>query len=261
MFDKKYMFCFGIILLILVSGCTSTITEEEQITDSSLQDIKDKGTLVVGIDAPFGVMEFYDESGNLVGVDIDLAKEIASAIGVDLEHKNMPFDELFDAVKTEEVDVIISTVTITPERQETMLFSIPYFDGGNVVVGRSEHRDMKLPEDLLDKKVGVLKGTTGDAFASELIGDSLVVRYLTNDERKQALSNGEIDVTVIDYIAAIDLVKNNPSLEIIGKPLNQAYYGVITKLGNDALMEEINRILREMKRRGRLKEIIDTYVK
>ena len=172
-----------------------------------------------------------------------------------------PFDDLFDAVKNEEVDVIISTVTITPERQETMLFSIPYFDGGNVVVAGSEYRDMKLPEDLQDKKVGVLKGTTGEAFALEYLGDSLVTSYLTNEERKQALLNGEIDVTVIDYIAAIDTVSEYPSLEIIGEPLNQAFYGVITKLGNDALMGEINRILREMKRSGRLKEIIDTWVK
>ena len=92
MLDKKYIFYFGVILLIVIAGCTTT--EEKQITDSSLQDIKDKGTLVVGIDIPFGVMEFYDESGNLVGVDIDLAKEIASEIGVDLEHKNMPFDRI-----------------------------------------------------------------------------------------------------------------------------------------------------------------------
>ncbi len=259
MLDKKYIFCFGIVLLILVAGCTTT--EEKQITDSSLQDIKDKGTLVVGIDAPFGMMEFYDESGNLVGVDIDVAKEIASAIGVDLEHKNMPFDELFDAVKNKEVDVIISTVTITPERQETMLFSIPYFDGGNVVVAGSEYRNMKLPEDLRDKKVGVLKGTTGEAFALEYLDASLVTGYLTNEERKQALLNGEIDVTVIDYIAAIDSVSEHPELEIIGEPLNQAFYGVITKLGNDSLMEEINRILRELKRSGRLKEITDTWVK
>jgi ABC-type amino acid transport substrate-binding protein len=255
---QKYLPFFGIALVLLIAGCTTT--EEKQATDSSLQDIKDKGTLVVGLDAPFGVMEFFDESGNLVGVDIDVAEEIASAIGVDLEYKNMPFDELFDAVKNEEVDVIISTVTITPERQETMLFSIPYFDGGNVVVAGSEYRDMELPEALLDTKVGALKGTTGEAFILDYAGPSLVTSYVTNEEMNEDLLAGDVDVIVIDYIAAIDLVKKYPSLEVIGGSLNQAYYGVITKLGNDALMEEINKILREIKRSGRLKEITDTWI-
>jgi len=236
------------------------LTENKIATDPSLANIQEKGILVVGVDAPFGVMEFYDESGNLVGFDIDLAKEIASAIGVDLEHKNMPFDELFDAVKNEEVDVIISTVTITPERQETMLFSIPYFDGGNVVVAGSEYRDMKLPEDLRDKKVGTLKGTTGEAFVLEYAGPSLVTSYLTNEEMNKALLNGEIDVTVIDYIAAVDLVKKYPSLEIIGEPLSQAFYGVITRLGNKALMDKINEILRDMKISGQLDQIKNKYL-
>lgn len=260
MLDKKYIICFGIILLFAISGCTTTITEEEQITDFSLLDIKEKGKLVVGMDIPYGVMEFFDESGNAVGIDIDIAKEITSKIGVELEIKTMPFDDLFGAVKNEEVDVVISATTITLERQEEMLFSIPYFDTGLVVVIGIDNKDINVPDGLKDKKVGVLKGTTGEDFALEYLDPSLVTSHITNEERKQALLNRETDAIVIDYIAAIGLVKKYSSLKIVGEPLNQEFYGIITKLGNKALIDEINKILRELKMSGKLKEINDRWV-
>ena len=246
-----------VLMLVFIAGCV----EEDKETDTSLSDIKAKGTLLVGIDIPYGVMEFFDDSGNAVGVDIDIAKEIISEIGVELEIKTMPFDDLFAAVKNEEVDVLISAITITPERQEKMLFSIPYFDGGLVVVVGTDNKDISVPEGLKDKKLGVLKGTTGEAFALGYIEPSLVTSHITNEEREQALLNGETDAIVIDYIAAIDMIKEHSSLKIVGEPLNQEFYGVVTKLGNNALMEEINGILREMKRSGRLKEITDKWVK
>ncbi len=253
MLDRKVVI-FGVflVLLVITSGCTGTQT---QTGDLSLSVIKERGKLVVGADVPYGVMEFFDESGNPVGIDVDIAKEIISKIGVELEIKTMPFDDLFGAVKNEEVDVVISAITITPERQEEMLFSIPYFDGGLVVVVGSDNRDINVPEGLKDKKVGVLKGTTGEDFALGYIGPSLVTSHITNEEREQALLNGETDAIIIDYIAAIDLVKKHPSLEIVGGPLNQEFYGIATKIGNNALMDGINEILRELKRTGRIDEI------
>ena len=246
-----------VLMLVFIAGCV----EEDKETDASLSDIKAKGTLLVGIDVPYGVMEFFDDSGNAVGVDIDIAKEIISEIGVELEIKTMPFDDLFAAVKNEEVDVLISAITITPERQEKMLFSIPYFDGGLVVVVGTDNKDISVPEGLKDKKLGVLKGTTGEAFALGYIDPSLVTSHITNEGREQALLNGETDAIVIDYIAAIDMIKEHSSLKIVGEPLNQEFYGVVTKLDNNAFMEEINGILREMKRSGRLKEITEKWVK
>lgn len=255
MFSGKYevfAVCIGLLVLLVISGCTTTDTGTG---DTSLSDIKARGKLVVGADIPYGVMEFFDESGNPVGIDVDIAKEITSKIGVELELKTMPFDDLFGAVKNEEVDVVISAITITLERQEEMLFSIPYFDAGLVVVVGSDNKDINVPEGLKDKKVGVLKGTTGEDFALEYVGPSLVTSYITNEERKQALLNGETDAIIIDYIAAIDLIKEYSSLEIVGEPLNQEFYGIITKIGNNALMDEINKILRELKRTGRIDEI------
>ena len=117
---KICILCLAIALIFLV-GCEQMPVQEQEAGDSSLADIKEKGKLVVGSDIPYGIMEFYDDSGKAVGIDMDLANEIASQIGVEMEVKTMPFNDLFDAVKSGEVDIIASAVTITEERQKEML--------------------------------------------------------------------------------------------------------------------------------------------
>ncbi len=231
--------------------------EEGKPTGSSLSDIKERGKLVVGVDIPYGVMEFYDESGKPVGIDMEIAYEIASRIGVSMEVNTMPFSELFDALKDGEVDVLISAVTITPERQKTMLFSVPYLNAGMSIAIRKDNGDITSLENLKDKRVGVLKGTIGEELVlkSAYFDPSLVISYEKNDERLQDLSDGKLDAIVVHF-----LIKDLPSLKLVGEPLSESYYGVVTKLNNTALMDEIDKALRALKRSGKLDEIKRKYV-
>ncbi|MCP4420319.1 MAG: transporter substrate-binding domain-containing protein, partial [Chloroflexi bacterium] len=158
------IFLLSLILLFVtaVIGCGGSgdiMVEEDLPTDASLNDVKAKGTLVVGVDIPYGVMEFYDESGNATGIDMDIARGISSQLNVTLEIKTMPFADLFGALKGGEIDVVISAVTITPERQETMLFSAPYLDAGMSIAVKNDNTDINSLKDLDGKRIGVLKGT------------------------------------------------------------------------------------------------------
>ncbi len=231
--------------------------EESTVADSSLSDIKERGKLVVGVDIPYGVMEFYDASGKPVGIDMDIANEVAARIGVAMAVNTMPFSELFDALESGEVDVVISAVTITPERQETMLFSVPYLNAGMSIAVRKDNVDITSLENLNDKRVGVLKGTIGEELIlqSEYIDPSLVTSYEKNDERLQDLSDGTLDAIVVHF-----LIKDLPSLKLVGEPLSESYYGVVTRLNDTALMNEIDKTLRELKRNGTLNEIKQKYV-
>ncbi len=231
--------------------------EEGAPTGSSLSDITERGKLVVGVDIPYGVMEFYDTSGKPVGIDMEIAYEIASRIGVTMEVNTMPFSELFDALKDGEVDVLISAVTITPERQKTMLFSAPYLNAGMSIAVQKDNVDITSLENLKDKRIGALKGTIGEELVlkSKYIDASLVRSYEKNDERLQDLLNGKLDAIVVHF-----LIKDLPSLKLIGEPLSESYYGVVTKLNNTALMDEINTTLRALKRSGKLDEIKRKYV-
>ena len=225
--------------------------------DTSLSDIKDKGKLVVGVDIPYGVMEFYDKSGKATGIDIDIAKEIASRMGVKIELSTMPFSELFGALKSGTMDIVISAVTITQERQKSMLFSVPYLDAGVSVAVKKDNMEIGSVRDLKDKKVGVLKGTVAEKLVadSEDINPSLVRLYEKNDRRIQDLLEEKIDAIVVHF-----LVKESPTLKLVGEPLSQSFYGIVARLNDNALMDEINQALRELKRTGKLKAIIKKYL-
>jgi ABC-type amino acid transport substrate-binding protein len=237
--------------------------------DSSLSDIKKKGTLVIASDIEFEPMEFYDPAGNPVGLDIDIAKEIAKSLAVTPEIRMVYWDKLFPTVINGEVDMGISSVTILPDRAKEMLFSNPYFDSGQVLLVRSADTSIRNPQDLNGKKIGVFPDTTGKAEISKFVNPDNMIDYITFEVPKDNpnsgilydLKTGAIDAIVTDYIGAIGNVKNNPELKIAGEPFTQEYYGIITKRGNNALIQEINRILNQMKTSGKLKEISDRWLK
>lgn len=256
---KEFIVISFFVLIILISGCmkTAPIKPEEQIQDRSFLDVKERGVIVIGTFAKIPLMTYLGESGNFMGHDIDIAKEIASEMGVSIEFKDIFFPDMLEAVKTGEVNIAVSSITITPERSEGMLFSIPYFNAGQVIITRADNEDIKGPEDMEGKKIGVIKGTTGEKTVLELdyIDPSLVKHFDEEEDRAKSLLDREIDVFVEDVTGATGIVKNNPELKIVGEPFTQETYGIATKPGNKALMDEINKILMEMKRSGKLEEI------
>lgn len=228
--------------------------------DPSLEEVQKSGKLVVGSISDYPPMEFIDESGNIVGYDIDVTKEIASELGVTPEYKQILWGDLFDAVKSGEVDIIISAITITPERSEEMLFSSPYFEAGQVITVQKDNQDIKTPEDLVGKKVGVQAGTTCEEAVLEYVDKSSVIGYESYDPIIADLKKGEVDALVTDLIGSIGFVSNHPELKIVGEPFTDEYYGIATKQGNDSLMQKINSILRQMKRKGKLSELEDKWM-
>ena len=246
----------AILILAPIAGVVIMSSDEEAVTDPSLLDVRENGKLIVGTDIPYGVMEFYDEDGAPSGIDMDLAGEIASGIGVEMEVSSMPFDELFDALKNGTVDILASAVTITPERQEEMSFSAPYLDAGMRIGVREDNESITSLDDLSDKKLGVLSGTVGEdlALESECIDSSLVVSFQVNADRLAALQDGTVDAIIVHFLDEVEGVKT------IGEALSVSYYGIVARLGSDALMEKIDSILRDLKRDGTLDQIKAQYV-
>lgn len=270
--EKKFIILLVIVIIIvaLFAWWQSTQPEKEKKVEekeSSLLDVKERGTLIVGADIPYGVMEFFDESGKVVGVDADIVKEIASQLGVVLEYKDYDWEPLFDAIKSGEIDFAASALTITPEREKEMRFSVPYFNGGQTIIIKADNNKIKLPDDLSDKKIGVQIETTGHYAIKKYTTDDKILTYDTYESEDPEsgmlydLKSGKSDAIVLDYIAAVTIVKDNPSLKIAGDPFTQEFYGFASKKGRDSLMNEVDRILRDMKRDGQLKEIQDKWTK
>ncbi len=244
-------------MMLVILFCVGLINTHAVIADDAIQSITARGVLKIGIDIPYGVMEFYDAEGNPSGIDVDIAKAISRKLGVETEFHTMPFDELFEALKSGKVDLLLSAVTITPERQKEMRFSAPYMDVGLSLAVAEGTTDISSKADLKGKRMGVLKGTTGEKFARKApeIDNQLIHVFANNTERLDALRQGKIDAVIVHF-----LKEKIPGVKIIGEPLKQSYYGVVGRLTNEELMQEVDSLLREMKRNGRLAEIKREYV-
>lgn len=262
---EKIFFSGMLIILILVLafllGCNAPGKDDNGLADISLEVVKERGQLIVGTSTSYPPMEFYDESGVLVGFDMDLAKIIASELGVEAVLVDYEWENLFSAIKNGSVDLAISSMTITPERQQEILFSIPYFNGGQVIMILKDNIMISSPQDLAAYAIGAQEGTTCEEGALLYVDTNSLIRFKDNVDEIEALVNGSLDAVVIDYVNAAHRVRTDSRFRIIGEPFAQEYYGISTKLGNDALMEKVNKVLRDMKRDGRIEGLLRQWIK
>lgn len=228
----------------------------------SLQNIKTgggvktvvAGKLIVATDATYPPLESVDDKGKIVGFDIDLASEIAKKMGLTLEVKNVSFDKIFDELDNGKVDLIISSVTITPERLAKFAFSSPYFNAGQVLIVNKDS-GFRSVTDLRGKKIGAQADTTSLEEALRLTDSGLVASYPDYDLVLKDLSSKKIDALVVDYPAGVGMTQKNDMLKILGEPFTQEFYGVVLKKQNKELLMDVNNIIAELKRTNRLTEI------
>lgn len=150
-------------VLAAKSGQPKTSTVSQNKNDDSLRRIKRKGTLVVGLSADYPPYEFTrQENGKAkyVGFEIDLAKRFAKDLGVKCVIKNMEFDSLLVALETGKIDVIISGMNVTPEREKSVAFSDTYYSGNSwFLINKSDRSKYKNPRDFKGQTVGAQNGT------------------------------------------------------------------------------------------------------
>ncbi len=244
---RTFIIIILVVIMFAISGCIL------KKADPKIKEIKKRGKLIVGTFSEF--VPFTSREGDkYVGYDIDLIEEIAKRMGVKVEFQEIFFLDLFPAVEKNEIDLAISGITITPARQKNVLFSDPYINVGQVLVVKKDNEEIKGKEDADGKKIGTTKGTTLEESAKRLTDPSLVFVY---DDLKEviALEEGEVDVLVRDYVEALSLVKEKPHLKIAGDPFQDDYYGIMTNKENTGLIDEINRILGDLSRENKLKQL------
>jgi arginine/lysine/histidine transporter system substrate-binding protein len=206
---------------------------------------KDDKVLVMASSLDFPPYESIDESGNPVGIDVDMAQAICAKLGYTLKIENMDFDSILPAVQSGKADLGISGFTINPEREKNVDFSIPYIDAAQMILVRTGS-DVKSIEDLKGKKVCGQSGTTGVDYAKELLGEENVDAYQSYSEVIQAVLSGKAEAAVLDDGPARAHAKaNEGKLFALDKPLTVEHYGIAFKKGNP-LRDEFNTVLKEL---------------
>ncbi len=259
---RTYVVCgICVVLMLALAGCVETPTENGEEVDSSLSDVLDAGVLEVGSDVPYPPMEYFDGQGNIIGFDVDVITEIAQRLGVTASIIDYDWKDIFDAVVSEEVDVIISSVTITLDREEEygIVFSNPYFQCGQVIIV-NESSNITGPENLSGLVVGAQINTTSEQEALKYTNNSLVITYDNYTEYEDKgiiydLKNGTLDAIIVDYVVALNIVQDNPLLKIVGDHLTEEFFGIATKADNIALINAIDDAIKGMQQDGTLDTI------
>ena len=267
---KKVTNLFSVALLficvsIILVGCGTGSSNSKSNTNSSTDGESSKKKFIVATDATYAPMEYMDEKGNIVGIDIEIVNAIAEAAGIEVEFKNYGWEPLFPAVKSGEVDFAVSSITITKERQKEFDFTDPYFEANQLILV-PEDSDVTKFEDLKDKKVSAQINTTGHIVVGELLGKTSknIVATETMPFAITEMLNGNADASVGDNAVIIDYKKNNPNVKVktVDDPnFEIEYYGLMVKKGNQEVIDILNEGIKKIKENGKLKEITGLDVK
>ena len=225
---------------------------------------KKTSKIVIATDATWPPMEMVDESKNIVGFDIDLMNAAAKAGGFEVEFKNTAWDGIFAGLEGSKYDAVMSSVTITDERKQTMDFSVPYINAGQILVVKSAVSGVETLNDLAGKTVAAQIGTTG-AVESDKYADVKKKEYDEIGLAFADLANGRVDAVVCDTPVAAQYALQNDEykgkLKIVGEPFTDEYYGVAVKKGNKKVLDIINKGLKKVLDAGDNKAIEDKWLR
>ena len=254
--------------VMALTGCGGDTTEpttdeannQSEPASTTATDLKTvtEGVPTMSTNAAFPPYESTDDSGNVVGIDADIAAAIAEKLGLKLQIDDMDFDGALAAPQSGKSDIVMAGVTVNEDRLLTLDFTESYATGVQVVIV-PEGSDVTL-DNLGEQQIGTQRGTTGYSDCTDDYGEDHVVAYDDAIAAVKALNNGQIDCVVIDSAPAQELVKANPGLTILDTEYVTEDYAIGVAKGNTALLDAVNGALKELVEDGTVQSIIDKYI-
>ena len=227
-----------IFIMILMCGCSK----------------KDENQLVMVTEAGFAPYEYY-ENGEVVGVDVDIAREIAKYLGKTLVVKDIAFDSIINEVKTGKADFGVAGISYSDDRAKNVDFSINYAVSKQVVIVNNNSSITNVNE-ISNKKIAVQLGSIADTFVTEKYKSANVVRQKKYLAAIEDLKTGKVDCVVMDELPAKEIVSKNEGIKILDGSLTNDSYGMVVKKGNKELLDAINMVLQNLKDEGKIDEFI-----
>jgi polar amino acid transport system substrate-binding protein len=245
---------------LLLAACGK---KEAQPTAASAAASAPAKVYVVGTDAAYAPFESQNAKAEIVGFDIDVVKAVAAKAGFEIRFINTPWEGIFNALLQGDRDLVVSAVSITPERLQTMDFSEPYFDAQQLIAVKQNSKVAKF-SDLKNLKVGVQTGTSGDDAITKLQGKNSpnIKRFELTPLALKELEAGGVDAVVADNGVIVNYVANNPGggFKAITDPgFVSEHYGIALKKGNTELLAKVNQGLAGIKADGTYQTLYAKY--
>ena len=229
-------------------------------TDESLQKVLDSGKFILGLDATFEPMGYTNENDEIVGFDIDVAEEVCARMGVELVKEPIDWDTKEQDLAVGRIDCIWNGMSINPSREEQMNLSEPYMKNEMVFVVPASS-DVASMNDLAGKNIAVQNGSSAQDIleASELYTSDTPVTataMATNVEALQQLELGLVDAVFLDSVVAnYQITSAGKDYKVLPDGLEEEEYAIGFRKEDQALRDEVQKILGEMKADGKLGEI------
>jgi len=251
--------CCGICLTNPAPATAAAVGPYDVAAGSGLAAIIGRGKLVVGMELKFWPFEYVNEKGDPVGFDVDIARQIAKELGVELDIRDMEWTGLIPALQAGKIDLIISGITGTLERAKTITFSRPYFTTGLcALVSIKKAPDMTTVAALDDPSriIAVKTGTTADLVASKRFPKAHINRYKEETACVQEVVSGRADAFFYDQISIAKHHKQNPdTTRALLTPFTYEPFCIAMQKGDFDLWQWLDMFLDISKANGTLDEL------
>jgi polar amino acid transport system substrate-binding protein len=242
----------ALILAVLMLACTFVGCKDNS-TDDSGDTVKPKLTVATSPDFP----PFENlENGKVVGIEVEIMELICEKLGYELVIEQIAFDSVIPGVQTGKYTCGMSGISVTPDREESVLFTDAYCLAAQCIVVKADSA-IASKADLTGKTIAVQLGTTADDFCRE--EGYTVQSFEANPDAKLALTSGTVDAWVVDDLTAAEMCKGDSSVKILSEHMTTEPYAFAFNFKDEALVDEINEVLAELMADGTIAGIFAKY--
>ena len=255
-------------LLLFLSGCAQMNANTANASPSAspvIDRILQRGELVVGTAGNMPPLNMTTKEGELIGYEVDLAKNMASAMGVRAKMEVMPFAELLPALQSGKIDLILSNMTITPGRNLKVAFVGPYFESGKAFLTKIKTiatADEPGDIDAKNTRLVALKGSTSQAFVEKAISDATLVIANDYDEAVKMVLEDKVHAMVADYPICVVSVFRYPDQGLLSVVTTLTYepIGVGVPAGDPLLVNWVENFLGIAEKVGFFEELKNKWL-
>jgi len=244
---------YSLVFLFILSFFLFSLNCSREKPDTFSKIIQQK-KLLVGTDATYPPFESKDATGRIVGFDIDLMDAICDKLGVKCEYIVVPFDGIVSGLNNNKYDAIISSFTITSQRETVIDFSKPYYQASQSIAVRLDQQKINSLIDLKGKRVGVQLGTTGELLAKKIEGAE-IISFDNIGAAFIDLENRKLDAIINDKPTSQRIIALRGNAKLIGPDLSSENYGIAVRKGEKRLIDAINSALTALELSGKINDL------
>ena len=239
---KKFIILTLIAVSVLAAGCKKDTNSAQNTTETN----NIANLFIVGLDDSFPPMGFRDNNNEIVGFDIDMAKEVTKRLGMEIKLQPIDWASKELELSTGKISCIWNGLSVSPAREEAMTLSKPYLANRMVII-TNQNSPLNAKADLEGKKVGLQTGSTAvAALEKDPVSEKLTqVTYENNVLALTDLNIGRIDVVVMDEVVARYMISKSANLyKILNDSFDEEYYAIAFKKGNTELKDKVDALVK-----------------